>query len=220
MITPALPICPQCKQSDQVQKVSAVYGLNTKEWIETQTVRDRQGRMRQEHESHQAHTQLGLQLKPPEKPATPAHPGIWYGLGVFGVLFLLSFLCPFIIIPILIVVGVLAEAPVIPGIASLSDGTLLAVGGVVLLLVVAGLVVAGILVKRRYARAMAGYGEKKTRYEREDLPRWEQAMQRWNEMYLCLRDETVFLPEEQKVIRVDEVQNYLHDYLNDPFYQR
>ncbi len=35
MTTPSLPICPHCKQTDQVQKVSSLYGLNTKEWIET-----------------------------------------------------------------------------------------------------------------------------------------------------------------------------------------
>jgi hypothetical protein len=217
MTTPALPICPQCKQTDQVQKVSSVYGLNTKEWIETRSYTDTDGDTRHVDEKHQAHTALGLKLKPPEKPTSPAHPGILYAVGIFVVLFVLSILCPFAIVPILIVAGVIAESPIeIPAIAGMSTGMLLAVGGLILLLVMGVLIWLGILIKRRYDRAMAGYREKKTRYERQDLPNWESAMRRWNEMYICLRDETVFRLGEQKIIRLDDLQ----DYLLDPYYRK
>ena len=217
MTTPILPICPRCKQTDQVQKISSVYGLNTKEWIETRSYTDHEGNIRHEDETHQAHTALGLKLKPPEKPKSPTHPGILYGIGIFGVLFLLSFFCPFIIVPILIVAGVFVEPALeIPEIAGISPGTLIAVGGLILLLILVVLIWVGILVKRRYDRSMAGFREKKTRYEREDLPYWQDAMRRWNELYICLRDETIFHPREQKAIHLDELQTYLID----PFYRR
>jgi len=217
MTTPALPTCPQCRQTDQVQKVSSLYGLNTKEWIETHSYTDHDGQTQNMDEKHQAHTLLGLKLKPPERPAAPTHPGIWYGLAILGVLFLLSFLCPFSITPILIVTGIFSVPTLeIPDIAGLPVWTLLAVGGLCLmLLTIIVLVWAGILVKRRYNRALAGYREKKTQYEREDLPRWESAMRRWNDMYFCLRDETVFLLGEQKIIRLDDLQKYLLD----PYYR-
>jgi len=216
MTTPALPICPQCKQTDQVQKVSSVYGLNTKEWIESRSYTDNDGDIRHVDEKHQAHTALGLKLKPPEKPKSPAHPGILYAVGIFVVLFVLSILCPLGFIPIFIAAGVFAESNIdIPVISNLPAGSLLAVGGLILLLVGVALIWVGILIKRRYDRAMTGYREKKTRYEREDLPRWESAMRRWNELYLCLRDETVFRLGEQKIIRLDDLQ----DYLIDPYYR-
>ena len=217
MTTPALPICPQCKQTDQVQKVSSLYELNTKEWIETNSYTDADGEIRYTDEKHQAHTLLGLKLKPPEKPGPPGHPGIRYGLGLLVMIFLLSVICPFIFIPILIFAGVFTELPFdIPDIAGMPSWTLFAVAGLcLLLLLVVALVWVGIKVKRRYDRALAGYQDEKTRYEHEDLPRWESAMRRWNSLYFCLRDETVFLQGEQKVIRLEDLQKYLLD----PYYR-
>ncbi len=216
MTTPALPICPKCNQTDQIQKVSSVYGLNTKEWIERSSYTDNDGHTQYTEEKHQAHTQLGLKLKPPEKPGSPTHPGIWYAVGIFIILFVLSILCPFGIIPILIAAGIFAGSNIeLPVISSMPAGMLLAVGGLILLLVGVALIGVGILVKRRYDHSMAGYREKKTRYEREELPGWESAMRRWNELYLCLRDETVFRQGVQKIIRLDDLQ----DYLIDPFYR-
>jgi len=218
MTTSALPICPQCQQTDQVQKVSSLYGLNTKEWIETNSYTDTDGNIRYTDEKRQAHTILGLKLKPPEKPGAPAHPGILYGLGLLIILFILSVLCPFAIVPILIVAGVVAEPSfAIPDIAGMPGWMFFAgIGLCLLLLVLAALVWVGTLVKRRYNRALANYREKKTRYEREELPRWESSMRRWNELYFCLRDETVFLLGEKKIIRLEDLQKYLLD----PYYLR
>jgi hypothetical protein len=83
MASPVLPVCPKCKQTDQVQKVTSTYGVNTKEWYETRTSTDADGHTHSYQEKHEAHTQLGLKLKPPQQPPQPTHPGIWYGIGGF-----------------------------------------------------------------------------------------------------------------------------------------
>jgi len=117
----------------------------------------------------------------------------------------------------LILAGVFAGAPVeIPEIAGQPAWVVLAAVGLCLgLIVLAALVLGGILVKRRYDRSVAGYRQKKDQYERDDLPRWESAMRRWNELYFCLRDETVFLLGEEKIIRLDDLEKYLVD----PYYR-
>lgn len=213
MIPPALPVCPQCQQTDQVQKVSAVYGMNSREWVETHARRDNRGRIRQEHDLHQEQTLLGQKLQPPEKPKSPTHPGTWYGLGILGVILLLSFTCPFLIAPVLAAAWIFADAPMgTPEIAGLPAWVVLAAGGLCLLVLgLAALFWGGTLLKRRYDRAMTAYRGKKDLYDREDLPRWEGAMRRWNELCICLRDETLFLPGEKHAIRLEDMQRYLCD---------
>jgi hypothetical protein len=217
MSTSALPTCPKCKQTDQVQKASNLYGLNTTEWIEMRSSTDLEGHTRQVEEKHQAHTLLGLKLKPPDKPTAPAHPGLWYGVGIGLVVIILSSLCPFVLVPILIVTGIVAAPEVeIPEIAGQPAWVIIAAVGLCLgLLALAALVGGGILVKRRYDRSMAGYRQKKTQYDNEDLPRWESAMRRWDDLYFCLRDGAAFLLGEGKIIRLDDLQKYLLD----PYYR-
>lgn len=212
MITPTLPTCPKCKLIDQVQKVSSLYGLNTKIWYETSTM-TQDGHDYHSEDKHESHTELGLKLKPPEKPGSPVNPGIWYGIGVGLVLLILLGLLPVLITPVLILAGVLADSQVkIPEIAGQPGWRVLAVVGIILLvLVLVALVVGGILVKRRYNRSLAGYKQKKNQYDQEDLPRWESSMKRWDQLYFCLRDETVFLPGEDKMIRLEDMNKYLVD---------
>ena len=100
MTAPVLPICPKCKQTDQVQKVTSTYGVNTKEWYETRTSTDADGHTHSYQEKHEANTHLGLKLKPPQQPPQPVHPGIWYGVGGFIALILFATLCPIAIIPL------------------------------------------------------------------------------------------------------------------------
>ena len=94
MDAPILPVCPTCKQTDQVQKVTSIYGVNTKEWYETHTSTDADGHTHSYQEKHEAHTQLGLKLKPPQQPPQPTHPGLWYGSGGLVAFVLLDELPP------------------------------------------------------------------------------------------------------------------------------
>lgn len=152
-----------------------------------------------------------MKLKPPEKPGRPVHPGIWYGIGIGFLLLLVSGLCPVLVMPVLITAGAItSNQPDIPEIAGQPGLKVLAVAGVALLLILLiVMVIVLIVVKRRYDRSLAAYKQKKARFEQEELPAWESAIDRWNLLYLCLRDETLFLSGETKYIRLEEMQKFL-----------
>lgn len=218
MNTPILPTCPKCKQTDQVQKVTSTYGLNTKEWYETRSTTDADGHTHHYQEKHEAHTKLGLRLKPPQQPTSPFHPGLWYGIGVFVFLFICSMLFPLLLVPLSFIaptLGLTAFLPEVSGVPTwvipvvvLGGGTLCGV-----VLAIALLFWIGIKVKQRFDRDVANYKAKKAIYDRDDLPRWQRARERWEQLYFCLRDETVFIPSENKAVSVEDMEKYLYDLL-------
>jgi hypothetical protein len=213
-----LPVCPKCKQSDQIQKVSALYGMNTKEWTETSTSIDAWGHTTTSEERRQAHTALGLKLKPPQQPSSPTHPGLWYGIGGFVVLFIGSILCPALAAPVpfllLPLFGLSAFAPEFQGAPDWQTGALI-LGGVLLCLVSLGLAAMGWVLwrlKKRYDADLAKFRARKAAYERDDLPRWQRARRRWEQLHFCLRDETLFLPDEGRTIPLEEMEQSLYRY--------
>ena len=216
MNTPALPVCPKCKQTDQVQKVTSTYGLNTKEWYELSTHTDADGHTHTHREKHEAHTSLGLKLKPPQQPAGPSHPGLWYGIGIIVFLFLCSMLAPLAFIPFSLILPLMGATSFLPDIAGVPTWAvpIMVFGGAGLcgLLVIVGLLAwLGIKVKQRFERDMANYKSKKAAYDNEDLPRWQRARDRWEQLYYCMRDETVFIPAENQAIRADDMEKYLYN---------
>jgi hypothetical protein len=221
MTTPALPTCPACKQTDQIQKVTSIYGLNTKEWYETRTSTDADGHTHTYQEKHEAHTQLGLRLKPPQQPPQPTHPGIWYGIGGFVAFILLSALCPLAFVPFSFLIPLVGTAVAIfPDVQGIPTWLIsaAAIGLPALCVLVLGIVVLvwlGSKVKARFDRDMKIYRDKKAVWDRDDMPRWRRAKERWEGMYFCLRDETVFIPAENKAVSIDNMEKYL----NDPYFR-
>ena len=216
MIAANLPTCPKCQQTDQVQKVTAVYGLNTKEWYETRSSTNASGNTTTYQERKEAHTLLGLKLKPPAEPAQPAHPGLWYGIGGIVGLFIGSILCSIVFIPFSLLIPLFTGAAFLPDIAGMPSWQVLAiaVGGVTLcggLVVLAAVVWLGLKIKQRFERDMQNYRTKKAAYDRDERPRWQRAKERWEQLYFCMRDETVFIPAEAKAIRVDDLSEYLYN---------
>jgi hypothetical protein len=216
-----IPTCPKCKQVDQVQKVSHVYDANTEEWSEESLGMDVFGHIEDRQVQHEAHTKLGLKLKPPKEPTPPRHPGLWYGIGVAIAVIVLAALCPFAVAPFAIVIPiVLANSETLPLAFKGQNGTMLMVGigGAIL---IGGLVVLGLLgwvgfaVKRRYDRDIATYRDKKETYERDELRPYQRAEERWKQTYFCKRDFVVFIPEENKAIPIEDMEKYLHD----PYYK-
>ena len=69
----------------------------------------------------------------------------------------------------------------------------------------------GVKVKQRFDRDMKNYKDKKAVWDRDEMPRWQRARERWDQLYFCLRDETVFIPAENKAIAADDMVKYLYD---------
>jgi hypothetical protein len=215
-----LPICPTCRQTDQVEKVKSIYEANTKEWYETRTHTGMHGQIESYKEFHEAHTLLGLKLKPPDGPSGPSHPGIWYGIGGLAVFILLSVLCPLAVGLLSLLVPIFIGATLIPNVSDLPNWEVLAiiVGSGALCLGIIGIIFIiwlGFRIKNRFMRDMENYKEKKETYEREEIPPWERAKNRWEKLYYCMRDETVFIPEENKAIQAKDMEKYLYN----PYFQ-
>jgi hypothetical protein len=214
--TPLVPICPKCKQTDQIQKVTSTFAANTKEW-KSSTRTDAWGNTEITEETKRAHTSLGLKLKLPDEPAGPTHPGLWYGIGGLVVVILGSVLCPIALIPLGFVVPLLVGgSTILPDLGGLPGWavTLLAVGLPTLCLGILGLVLViwlGKKIKTRFDRDMKNYREKKAAFERDELPRWHRARDRWEQLFYCMRDETIFIPAENKAIKADDMEKYLYD---------
>ncbi len=213
---PTLPTCPKCKQTDQIQKVTSIYALNTKEWTESYTRTDAWGNTEIVDEHKEAHTSLGLKLKPPQEPSGPTHPGLWYGLGGLIVVVIGSALCPFTLLPFFLAIPALAGSAFVPDISGVPAWAVTAavIGAPTLCVGALGLgllIWLGVKVKRRFARDMQDYRAKKAAFERDELPRWQRAKARWEQLFYCMRDETVFIPAEDKAIKVDDMQKYLYD---------
>ena len=216
----SLPICPTCKQTDQIQKVTSLYASNTKEWKETSTGIDSWGNTVTTEHLRTAHTSLGLKLKPPEEPASPTHPGLWYGFGGLILVFLCSILCPIAlsvagaIAPL--IGGLIGASTLLPDLAgmpvwlvtSLALGLPMICFGVIVL--VSG-VWLGSKLKSRFEKDIKTYREKKLVFDRDEFPRWQRVKARWEQLHYCLRDETLFIPGENKNIPVDEMQIHLYD---------
>jgi hypothetical protein len=210
-MNPSELTCPKCGRPEQIQKVTSVYGDNTKEWTE------RSGGKHSHTVHRQARTLLGEKLAPPVKPSGPTHPMLWYGIGGFVLFILLSTICPiFITVPLAFVVplgamlvGTETNIPVwipITGVACFGLFSLVAIAVVVWV---------ALKIKQRFDQAMANYNSQKAKVEAEELPRWQRATDRWNQLYYCARDETVFIPGENKAIPADNMK----DYLFDPYFQ-
>lgn len=213
--------CPRCKQTDQVQKVTRVYDANTEEWSEEELGMDVFGHIEDRQVQHEAHTKLGLKLKSPEEPTPPRHPGLWYGIGIFIAIIVLSGLCPVIVVPPAIVIPiVLSNSSSLPQVFRGQNGTILTVviGAAIL---IGGLIVLGLLVwmgyriKRRFDRDMANYRDKQEAYERDQLRPYQRAKERWEQLYYCRRDDIVFIPAENKAVPIEDMEKYLHD----PYYK-
>ena len=216
MNTPILPICPKCQQTDQVQKVTSIYGANTKEWKESSTGIDSWGNTVTTEHLRQAHTSLGLKLKLPDEPAGPTHPGLWYGIGGLVVFILTITLCPLAFIPLSLIVPLASALWFMPDISGVPawaiSAAVIGLPTLCFILLGLGLIVwLGFKVKTRFERDMKNYREKKAVFDRDELPRWQRAKERWGLLYYCMRDETLFIPTEGKPISADDMEKYLYD---------
>jgi hypothetical protein len=166
-------VCPVCKQTDRVEKVSTVYaaGISTGAYSGGTTgIGISSGGAIGVGAAHTnltsvMQTQLSWRLAPPPRPLPPT--AKWRG-GTIGLLIFLAFAW---------LIGFAATAA--------SEITAKGIGIAVILLSIAGTI--GLITSMQPERA------KKVEYARHVM-RWQQARANWERLYYCGRNDIVFLP--------------------------
>lgn len=216
--------CPLCSRVDLVQKVTAIaegethhtsgYSSTTntssisgKQDYYTQQDRyvghgDLSGTIQSNSSTNIKATQqsrLAQKLSPPTKPSLPTEPdfetsflsgfpeGIGIGIGIVAWILISSLLFA-----------------IFPGVKNSSATGILMVclGGPILTGIVLGII--AVLIETAWNRIQfpaekrqnmaALYQRELQEYEQVEFPRWEKAMNRWNDMYYCRRCDVVYVP--------------------------
>lgn len=215
--------CPNCGLADPVQKVSVLYEGNTKEWTETTGSGDSRSTV-----VRQAKTLLGQRLTPPPKPNAGLDPKwIWWGgcgflafLALTGGIPACIGLAAALLVPLgIVAVGVSETGAVSPGLweqlnlpdwAGWAGAACLGVVGLIVLIVGVWLTVrvAGWL-RTQYTLSMQNHQRRVAETEAE-LPRWERALEKWNQLYYCTRDDVVFVAGKRAAPSAD-ILKYLYE---------
>ncbi len=66
------------------------------------------------------------------------------------------------------------------------------------------------MIKRRFEKDMKTYQEKKTVFDRDELPRWQRAKVRWEQLHYCMRDESLLIFGENNIILIGEMETHLY----------
>jgi len=188
-------VCPKCNHDDRISKVSSIVKSQTRtrketEWV-TETYRDKQGRERSFTAPRSFNvveiTDLAKRLSPPERPlggdSTFLNCLVYGGLSFFlgfilfaAVVYLLFF---WFVAPGL-TEGVPPESFIVYKLAGVGISLFCCLWGVPVVLYM--------LYIRRKSRAANKV------YEEIEIPKWNNAMYIWDQLYYCARDDIVFIP--------------------------
>ena len=223
--------CPVCRHSDQIRKVSAIldqeiHKITTRVPV-TEVYTDSKGKVHsypsyQNVNSTQA-SQLAQRLAPPPKPSVGFNWGTLFKiLGIFG-----------LIDGIITFGGLFLVALVVVGTASVSPGDFIAelqrempsISEIPLAKVILGLApnfflcvigplfsflvipIASLLVGQRLS---AKHKAQAAVIQNQEIPRWLQAMERWERLYYCERDGVVFIPGGISSAPVAQMMNFIY----------
>lgn len=187
MATTQLILCPKCGRSDAVRKVSAIvaqgtqtsetaglglglgnHSLDLMPFVGTSTSR----------------SALAMKLAPPAKPAKPMGYG-WVALFTLGRLALALF------VGLLLAGATLCSFPLLINNYSVNRMLLL-----IPLIINAVFILAAVLwIGRSVIRELRATRRDSDSYETK-LQAWRSTGERWQNLYYCVRDDEVFLPEE------------------------
>jgi len=223
--------CPQCGRNDKSEKVSAVIASQSQEITGTEqkneVVVDGQGRQRLVTNSvpftRRQVSILGQRLAPPEEPQfgpgsqsrgfIPDRAGSPAGgirAIVIGVVLLVVSAC-------IVLAGILGFSS--SGQQAEDTTTIVIVGliSIFLILVGAAVIALGIyLIMRSVQNKRAQLAEYQRKVQEEIGERQriqsarQRAMERWNQMYYCGRDDCVFIPGENTSAPISKMQEYLY----------
>ncbi len=191
--------CPNCNRNDRVEKVSAILSGQTHTVTGTRPVTDvytdSEGKVRSST-SYESYTTtqtsvLAQRLSPPLKPSAGGTCG-----SVIVTLFLVVVAGPIMIFQI--------GLPI----AFLDSGGSQLICAFPAFIVGALLIWAGV---KFYQKSSADYKKRVAQLEAVDLPRWGHAMERWNKLYYCYRDDVVFIPGDGKSATTAQTREYIYE---------
>ncbi len=225
--------CPQCGRNDKSEKVTAVISSQSQEMSgmeqKNEVVLDMQGRQRMITNSvpftRKQISILGQRLAPPDEPQfgpglqsrgfIPAGGGsLTVGILaiVVGAVLLIVSAC-FLLGGISLLVGS-------SGYQAQDTVTMSVIGliGTIFLFLVgaAGIALGIFLIVRSGKNKRAQLAEYQRRVQEEIAERqriqstWERAMERWNQLYYCARDDCVFVPGENTSASTSKMKEYLY----------
>jgi predicted RNA-binding Zn-ribbon protein involved in translation (DUF1610 family) len=225
--------CPQCGRNDRSEKVTAVIASQSQEISGTEqkndVVFDMQGRQRVVTSSvpftRKQVSVLGQRLAPPAEPQFG--PGLQSrgfipgggGSPIVGILAIVAgaFL---LFASICIVLGGLSMLVGFSGNQTQNSAIISVIGligSIFLFLVGAAAIVLGIfLIVRSGKNKRAQLAEYQRRVQDEIAERqrihaaWQKAVQRWNQLYYCARDDCVFVPGENTSASISKMKEYLY----------
>jgi predicted RNA-binding Zn-ribbon protein involved in translation (DUF1610 family) len=227
--------CPQCGRNDKSEKVTAVIASQSQEISgmeqKNEVVIDGQGRQQVVARSfpftRKQVSILGQQLAPPEQPIidpnlqSQGFPPPRLATSTWGLLVILggvALLIVTFIIGLMMLGGILmlfnsagdlTQETVVYGLLGLVGGGISFLGGI-------ALIVLGIFLVRRSVKKKRFQKEEIQRQLQEEADRseriqsaWRNALDRWNQLYYCGRDDCVFIPGENSSAPLSKMKEYL-----------
>jgi hypothetical protein len=64
--------------------------------------------------------------------------------------------------------------------------------------------------KKFFKQKTEEYQQKKNNFETVEIPRWNLAIQRWDTLFYCYRDDIVYNPSNKEVISIADMYHYLY----------
>jgi len=222
--------CPRCNRNDRAEKVSAILSSHTQnidseEWrteVYYTPSGQRISRQVAVPKKMKQTSELAKKLSPPEKPKPLPKPRLKpypsrksnVALTVGIILLVLSFIS----FVSLMVSGIfipdleLLENPItiffciIPSFITLVGSVILTILGIINS--------ARLKDKHQKAWSAAAYRNRKATQQWQEandkvMSRWQNAMERWNALYYCHRDDCVFIPEEGTYAALSKMKDYL-----------
>jgi len=228
--------CPQCGRNDKSEKVTAVIASQSQEISgmeqKNEVVIDGQGKQqviaRSVPFTRKQVSILGQRLAPPEQPIIDPNlhpqgfPPPRLASSAWGILFILggvALLIVTFVIGLMMLGGILmlfnsagdlTQETVIYGLLGLVSGVISLLGGI-------ALIALGIFLVRRSVKKKRFQKEEIQKQYQEEMDRseriqsaWRSALDRWNKLYYCGRDDCVFIPGENSSAPLSNLKEYLY----------
>lgn len=194
-------VCPKCGQFDAIRKVSSIVSEGT-----TFTENSGLGIAFSKEDvqffnafgTSYSRSNLASALSRPQKPSKPS------AQGCLRILPLTSIGCMLTILTIIAAAGV-CSFPFLY--STYRENPILFLIPFVVFVVVGIVLTRWILLSLR--RETRTTSQKQTEYPLQ-LQNWERAVQRWEHLYYCYRDDGVFLPSQPRLVPLNDMQSFLY----------